>query len=129
MGSWRRGRGARTGTATMGSGGGQRPSLPRLAAIGQVRRPSLAPETRPPWHPLPPWVGGAEAVWGGEQRRTGWDRRKETEKKSGGTHVWRRKWRASKNGGWEGEFGGVCKMEVCLEVPLELDFCTKPPNF
>jgi hypothetical protein len=38
-------------------------------------------------------------------------------------------WRASKNGGWEGEFGGVCKMEACLEALLEMDFCTKPPNF
>jgi hypothetical protein len=39
------------------------------------------------------------------------------------------KWRASKNGGWEGEFGGACKMEVCLEVPLELVFYPKPLNF
>jgi hypothetical protein len=39
------------------------------------------------------------------------------------------KWRASRNGGWEGEFGGVCKMETCLEALLEMDFCTKPPNF
>jgi hypothetical protein len=38
-------------------------------------------------------------------------------------------WRASKNGGWEGEFEGVCKIEVYLEVLLELVFCTKPPNF
>jgi hypothetical protein len=38
-------------------------------------------------------------------------------------------WRASKNGGWEGEFEGVCKIEVCLEVLLELGFCTKPSNF
>jgi hypothetical protein len=28
-----------------------------------------------------------------------------------------------------GEFGGVCKMEACLEALLEMDFCTKPPNF
>jgi hypothetical protein len=34
-----------------------------------------------------------------------------------------------KNGEWEGEKGGACKMEVCLEALLELDFCTKPPNF
>jgi hypothetical protein len=39
------------------------------------------------------------------------------------------RWRASKNGGWEGEFEGVCKMKVCLEALLELGFCTKPPNF
>jgi hypothetical protein len=39
------------------------------------------------------------------------------------------KWRASRNGGWEGEFGGVCKMKACLEALLEMDFCTKPPNF
>jgi hypothetical protein len=38
-------------------------------------------------------------------------------------------WRASRNGGCEGEFGGVCKMEACLEALLEMDFCTKPPNF
>jgi hypothetical protein len=38
-------------------------------------------------------------------------------------------WRASKNGGWEGEFGGVWKIEVCLEALLELGFSTKPPNF
>jgi hypothetical protein len=23
----------------------------------------------------------------------------------------------------------VCKMEACLESLLEMDFCTKPPNF
>jgi hypothetical protein len=23
----------------------------------------------------------------------------------------------------------VCKMEACLEALLEMDFCTKPPNF
>jgi hypothetical protein len=34
-----------------------------------------------------------------------------------------RKWRV------EGEFGGVCKMEACLEALLEMDFFTKPPNF
>jgi hypothetical protein len=28
-----------------------------------------------------------------------------------------------------GGFGGVCKMEACLEALLEMDFCTKPPNF
>jgi hypothetical protein len=38
-------------------------------------------------------------------------------------------WRASKNGGWEGEFGGACKMEVCLEALLEMDFCIESPNF
>jgi hypothetical protein len=27
------------------------------------------------------------------------------------------------------EFGGACKMEVCLEALLELCFWTKPPNF
>jgi hypothetical protein len=36
--------------------------------------------------------------------------------------IWRGKWRASKNGGWEGEFGGECKMEVYLEALLELGF-------
>jgi hypothetical protein len=49
--------------------------------------------------------------------------------KNGGTHFWRGGWRASRNGGWKGEFEGVCKMEVCLEALLELDFCIKPPNF
>jgi hypothetical protein len=49
--------------------------------------------------------------------------------RNGGAHVWRGKWRASKIRGWEGEFGGTCKMEVCLEALLELGFCTKPPNF
>jgi hypothetical protein len=49
--------------------------------------------------------------------------------RNGGAHIWRWKWRASRNGGWEGEFGGVCKMEACLEALLEMDFCTKPPNF
>jgi hypothetical protein len=49
--------------------------------------------------------------------------------KNGGTHVWRGIWRASKNGGWEGGFGGACKMEACLEALLEMDFCTKSPNF
>jgi hypothetical protein len=38
-------------------------------------------------------------------------------------------WRASRNGGWEGEFGGVCKIEACLEALLEMNFYTKPPNF
>jgi hypothetical protein len=38
-------------------------------------------------------------------------------------------WRVSKNGGLEGEFGGVCKVEAYLEVLLELNFCTKPLNF
>jgi hypothetical protein len=35
---------------------------------------------------------------------------------------WTGEWRASKNGGWEGEFGGVCKIEACLEALLELVF-------
>jgi hypothetical protein len=48
--------------------------------------------------------------------------------KNGGAHVWRG-WRASGNGGWEGEFGGASKMEDCLEVLLELCFCTKPLKF
>jgi hypothetical protein len=50
-------------------------------------------------------------------------------KRNDGAHVWRGKWRASKNGGWEGKFGGACKMEVCLEAPLELVFSPKPLNF
>jgi hypothetical protein len=43
--------------------------------------------------------------------------------------IWRGKWRASKNGGWEEVFGGECKMEIYLEALLELGFCTEPPNF
>jgi hypothetical protein len=54
---------------------------------------------------------------------------KKKDNKKGGTHYWRGGWRASRNGGWEGEFRGVCKMEACLEALLEMDFCTKPPNF
>jgi hypothetical protein len=57
------------------------------------------------------------------------DRGSRGENKNGGSHVWRGKWRASKNGRWEGEFEGVCKIEVYLEALLELVFCTKPPNF
>jgi hypothetical protein len=45
------------------------------------------------------------------------------------SHVWRGEWRASRNGGWEWEFGGVWKMKAHIEVPLELVFCPKPPNF
>jgi hypothetical protein len=50
-------------------------------------------------------------------------------KRNGGAHIWRGEWRASRNGGWEGEFGGVCKIESCLEALLEMDFSTKPLNF
>jgi hypothetical protein len=32
-------------------------------------------------------------------------------------------------GGWEREFGEACKIEVCLETLLELDFYTKHLNF
>jgi hypothetical protein len=46
-----------------------------------------------------------------------------------GPTVWRGEWRASSNGGLEWEFGGVCKMDVHLEVLLELHLFTKPPNF
>jgi hypothetical protein len=38
-------------------------------------------------------------------------------------------YRASNNGGLEGRFGGASKMEGHLEALLEMDFCTKPPNF
>jgi hypothetical protein len=55
--------------------------------------------------------------------------RREKIGENSGTHVWRGKWRVSRNGGWEGEFEAVCKMEVCLEVLPELCFCTKPSNF
>jgi hypothetical protein len=46
-----------------------------------------------------------------------------------GPTVWRGEWRASRNGGWDGKFGEVCKMKAYLEALLELGFCTKPPNF
>jgi hypothetical protein len=49
--------------------------------------------------------------------------------KKGGSHVWRGEWRAYINGGREWEFGGVWKMKAHIEVPLELVFCPKPPNF
>jgi hypothetical protein len=49
--------------------------------------------------------------------------------RNGGAHIWRGKWRASRNGGWEGEFGGASKMEGHLEVLLELCFFTKPLKF
>jgi hypothetical protein len=48
--------------------------------------------------------------------------RRENKIKNGGSHVWRGKWRASKNGGWEWEFVGVWKMEVHIEALLELFF-------
>jgi hypothetical protein len=49
--------------------------------------------------------------------------------KKGGSHVWRGEWRASRNGGWEWEFGGVWKMKVHIESLLELVFCPNPSNF
>jgi hypothetical protein len=44
-------------------------------------------------------------------------------------HVLEGEQRPSKNGGLEEKFGGACKMEDYLKVLLELDFCTKPPNW
>jgi hypothetical protein len=38
-------------------------------------------------------------------------------------------WRASRNRGWEEEFGRASKMEGHLEVLLELCFFTKPLKF
>jgi hypothetical protein len=46
-----------------------------------------------------------------------------------GPTIWRGKWRAFKNGGWEGKFGGVWKIEVHIEALMELFFFIKPPNF
>jgi hypothetical protein len=37
-------------------------------------------------------------------------------------------WRASGNGGWEREFGGVRKMKVHIEVLLELFFSQNLQN-
>jgi hypothetical protein len=62
----------------------------------------------------------------GDAMRSDRERKK---KENSGSHVWRGKWRASRNGGWEWEFGGVWKMEVYIEALLELVFCPKPPNF
>jgi hypothetical protein len=66
---------------------------------------------------------------GGERRPWGLRDRESDREGKNGTHIWRGEWRASRNGGWEGEFEGVCKMEACLEALLEMDFCSKPPNF
>jgi hypothetical protein len=35
------------------------------------------------------------------------ERGKGKKEKNGGAHIWRGKWRASRTGGWEGEFGGA----------------------
>jgi hypothetical protein len=51
-----------------------------------------------------------------------WEQRRKKDKKKDGSHVWRGGWRASRNGGWEWEFGGVWKMEVKIEALLELVF-------
>jgi hypothetical protein len=55
--------------------------------------------------------------------------REEGKIKNGGSHVWSEKWRTSRNGGWEWEFGGVWKMEVHIEALLELVFFPQPSNF
>jgi hypothetical protein len=57
------------------------------------------------------------------------EQRGEKKKKNGGTHIWRGGWRASRNGGLEGKFGGACKIEAHLEALMELIFYTKPLNF
>jgi hypothetical protein len=46
-----------------------------------------------------------------------------------GPKFWRGIWRPSRNGGWEGGFGGAWKMQTHTEALLELDFYTKPLNF
>jgi hypothetical protein len=57
------------------------------------------------------------------QREIGGGGEKKRKKiKNGGSHVWRGGWRVSRNGGWEWEFGRVWKMEVHIEIPLELVF-------
>jgi hypothetical protein len=70
------------------------------------------------------WITGAAAPLRVRDGRRG----KRREKMVGPT-VWRGGWRASKNGGWEWEFGGVWKIEVHMEALLEFVFCSKPPNF
>jgi hypothetical protein len=74
-------------------------------------------------------VGAAEeaaAGGGGEELATGCCEPGQGTRGGGrkivGPTVWRGEWRTSKNGGWEGEFGGVCKIEACLEALLELVF-------
>jgi hypothetical protein len=52
----------------------------------------------------------------------GWSCGEEEREKMVGPTFGGGEWRASKNGGWEGKFGGVWKIEVCLEALLELDF-------
>jgi hypothetical protein len=69
----------------------------------------------------------AAAPEGGRQQR--WPhllRRAEKTRVGGkhGTHGWRGIWRASRNGGLEGEFGEACKMEAHLEGLLQLSLCT-----
>jgi hypothetical protein len=67
----------------------------------------------------------------GSGREAGKERNgKKQKKRKGkivGPTVGRVGWRPSKNGGWEGGFGGVCKMETCLEVVLEMCFFVNPP--
>jgi hypothetical protein len=43
--------------------------------------------------------------------------------------AWKGNLEDSRNGGLEGEFRGLCKMEGHLEVLLELSFYSKPPKF
>jgi hypothetical protein len=48
--------------------------------------------------------------------------RMEKKIKKSGSRVWRGEWRASRNGGWEWEFGGVWKMKVHIEAPTGVWF-------
>jgi hypothetical protein len=66
------------------------------------------------------WSTGAAAPLRVRDGRRG----KRREKMVGPT-VLRGGWRASRNGGWEWEFGGVWKIEVHMKALLELVF---PPN-
>jgi hypothetical protein len=56
-------------------------------------------------------------------------RRRGRKKRMVGPTVWSGEWRASSNGGLDVEFGGICKMEVHLEVLLELHFFHQTSKF
>jgi hypothetical protein len=71
-------------------------------------------------------LGGQRRPW---TFKTAREKGKEREKEMVGPTLWRGIWRPSRNGGWEGGFGGVLKMQVHIETLLELFFFIKPPNF
>jgi hypothetical protein len=92
-------------------------SIAATARTGRLRR-------------KPPWPIGARCPWccPASTSRSRYQPTAATVKQTELEHACSRRleggWRASKNGGWEEEFEGVCKMKVCLEAPLELAFAT-----